>query len=110
MKINMVQNSLFQWRIELQASGQPVDIEGAEVFMQVRALSSNALMADLSDYATVSDIEQGVIEIDAPASATANLKERTQARYDVVLQMPDGDLWRVISGMVHVTAAVTEVA
>lgn len=107
MNIAIQQDSTFRMRVAITSKDGPVDIEGAQVFMQVRELNSGDLVADFSAWAKVSDTDAGVIEVDAPAAASANINHK-RYDYDIALVLFDGEVYRPLRGIVIGQPKVTD--
>lgn len=96
----------FTWR----AAGVPVDLTGYAARMQIRPeIGSSAVLAELTTDnggILITDPVSGTFVLYLDDAATAEL-EFDEAMYDVELIAPNGDVIRVLQGVVTLSPEVT---
>jgi hypothetical protein len=86
---------------------RPYDITGAQVWMQLRT-SAGEVLVDVRDGAGIELLGPlGLIRITLTAEQTWALTTR-RVRYDLVLQLPGGDVIRLMEGRGQVSKATTD--
>lgn len=91
-------------------SGQPLDLTGYVARMQLRQeVVSSAVLIDLDSAAkggiTITPL-QGKIDILITATQTAGMTV-TSAAYDLEIESPSGDVYRLIQGRADISLEVT---
>lgn len=105
----------FEWRAdsltEPGSPGEPIDLTGAVLRMQIRKTQQSEALVDASstgaEPALTHNDTGGTITIKLPASSTNLLVSKT-CMYDLEAVMPDGDVFRVIEGAVTVNPNITQ--
>jgi glutathione synthase/RimK-type ligase-like ATP-grasp enzyme len=95
---------------ELTKNGLPMPLTGYTAQMQIRSKrSSNVVLADFSTdtgkYMTISEAA-GIVMLDVPDTITSGF-DFSSGVYDMYIESPTGDRFRVVEGNVVVSATVT---
>ena len=92
---------------------EPIDITGCSVDLQVRSMSSNALLMACTSVAgeiTIADPTTGKMEfhIDPGKTAGQDVSTWSDARWEVRVTFPSGDAYSLVSGWAKLTAGVVQ--
>jgi hypothetical protein len=88
--------------------GGPDSLAGYTADMQIREVkASTDTLADLpTSYFTVDDVNRQVV-LEIPDEDTAIYDWARPAVYDIYIEGPSGDRWRLIEGVAHLNKTVT---
>lgn len=103
------------------SAGEPYDITGAEVRMQIRQSHRSPILIDATSAGltpmiklggtadpAVFDLTNGRIDVVLPDVAT-DLLVIPNAKYDLEIEMPNGSVRRLLQGSVTVNSNITQV-
>lgn len=89
-------------------AGTPYDLTGCSARMQIRkSYSTPVLVAIVTDDGITLGGTDGTVTIDISAARTDALNVKT-GRYDLEIEFPSGDVYRVLEGAVTVSPNVTK--
>lgn len=102
------QGADFAKNIIIKVNGEPLDLTGAQVFMQFRSKPNGELLLDLDDsgYITLGDAANGEIVINVPAAVTDELAWAL-GYYDLRIQLAGGQTIKPMYGQVRMFNGVT---
>jgi hypothetical protein len=97
------------WQLVVTISGGPETIDGYEGSMQVRKTKvSEAVLADVNPARfTITDSTRQVV-LTLTDEDTAAYAWSGTAFYDLYIEGPEGDRWRVIEGLATLSKTVTQ--
>lgn len=84
---------------------EPVDLDGATALCHLRKSATSELAADFSPYVTLGS--GGVISIDLPPGATADVPARSYM-WDLIVTEQSGVVTRVAAGTVNLIDPISE--
>ena len=98
------QNTTFETTLNFDEDGVPVDVSAYTFIGQIKKLYSSSVAAEFSFF--YDDAANGAIRIELDEEITANLIPG-KYRYDILMRYENGDLEKVVSGLVFIIETMT---